>query len=460
MGGRDETWQELSSVEVYYTQTKEWHSLANMTTPRFGCGATRIASSQLLVAGGYNGTTWLNTAEIYDYEMDTWSTIASMPAALKFCVATTLGADHVLVSGRQGERGTPLFCYTISQDKWTTLKTGSIEFGAIVAVQGKLLSMGNGLQDGGSKNTCLLSTTRLLGEHDDMTVSTASKSSSTSTDPESSSHNRDVQSELPWWFASPDAPKVVVPVIPEHEIDQISVLDDDFCSTAAPSVNERPSLQRSNSTYSFSCNSSKTSKRRIMVENEEIMDVKGQNIIFTGSMSSTNHRPHGKGKLQWIATGDSYNGSFRHGMRDGFGHIDYANGDTFEGWFQKDQRHGRGLYHHKKDGRTYEGQYEQDIPNDPNGTMSWKDGTVYVGSFVQGQRTGKGIQRFASGVRYQGDFVRRKYDGFGVCEFADGSVYKGEWRRGRAHGQGRLINTHGHVIYEGKWKNDGPAATR
>ena len=55
LGGRDQAGQELASVDAYDTNTKEWHTLSAMSSPRFGCGAARIASSKMIVVGGFNG---------------------------------------------------------------------------------------------------------------------------------------------------------------------------------------------------------------------------------------------------------------------------------------------------------------------------------------------------------------------------------------------------------------------
>jgi hypothetical protein len=407
------------------------------------------------VAGGYNGKTWLESAEIYDYEADAWTTIANMPEALEFCVVTTLSDDHVLVTGSlEDKKGTPMFCYSISQNRWTSLRACSnIKGCAMVSVLGKLITIGGSTDENGSRFTRV--STNLNGLlDDDHTVSTARSYSSNNIKDEDfvSAMTEEVKSQLPWWSITDNNTKPKL-VIPQHELDQISVLaEDDFASTAPPYVVSESPTKRSNAAR-------KGMGKRRLVEDEATMDVNGRKVIYTGSVSSAHSRPHGKGKMSWVVSGDFYNGSFRHGMRDGFGQMVYSTGDSFEGIFSKDKRHGRGLYRWGKDGRTFDGNYEHDAPHDPNGTMTWKDGTIYVGAFLEGNRSGKGIQCFPSGVRYQGDFVNGKYDGFGVCEFADhGSIYKGHWVKGQAHGQGRLTNADGEVIHDGQWVYDGPVS--
>jgi hypothetical protein len=445
LGGRNDRWQELKTVEAYDLQANEWQSLAPMSTPRFGCGATRIAASKILVAGGFDGSSWLNSAEIYDHETNEWMSAANMPEAMEFCVATTLGeGQYVLVSGK-AQKGTPFFVYNIAQDKWTTLETGvNLSGGSMAAVGTKVLTVD------GSRHARL--STNLMSLLDDDMTETTSRSSSSH--PDIIDFNASLRSEedislVPWW-ASPltmtTTPKLV---IPQHELDLISVLaEDDFGSTIVPSVTSASTRK--------STKSSSHKKNRKLVQQIETMDASGCKVLYTGSVSMSHSRPHGKGKMSWVASGDSYKGSFRQGRMGGYGLLQYANGDSFQGIFQKEQRHGRGLYRWKKDGRSYDGNYEHDVPHDPNGTMAWKDGTIYVGAFVQGKRTGKGIQRFPSGVRYQGDFLNGKYEGFGVCEFADFSSYKGHWAKGKAHGQGRLTDANGQVMHDGRWESDGP----
>lgn len=228
-------------------------------------------------------------------------------------------------------------------------------------------------------------------------------------------------------------------------VDSISLLDEDQSVTTLSCIS-------GTSTDS----PRKRASRHEKVEDFETTDSYGRKVTYTGYISKSQRRPHGKGKMRWLESGNIYTGSFRHGCLDGYGRIKYANGDQFEGLFAKDLRNGRGVFRVKRDGRIVDCIYKNDLPDDPNGTMTWNNGTIYIGSFIEGKRTGKAIQRFPNGVRYQGDFVAGKYHGFGLCEFEDGSVYKGEWVKGKAHGEGKLVKASGAIVHDGNWEHDAP----
>ena len=225
---------------------------------------------------------------------------------------------------------------------------------------------------------------------------------------------------------------------------------------AAPAPNHVASTALTIYNSNMSVASGLSDVPRRLVEAESMMDNYGVPVVYTGQVSERSGKPDGKGRMTWTTTGDIYEGSFRHGARDGNGRMTYKNGDTFQGIYRDDQREGHGVYHYLKENRTYDGLYADDEQEDMNGTMTWKNGTIYIGQFKGSKRTGKGMVRFPNQVKYTGDFVNGKYHGFGVCKFGDGSVYEGQWRKGKAHGQGKLVNAQGQVVHDGSWVNDGP----
>ena len=54
--------------------------------------------------------------------------------------------------------------------------------------------------------------------------------------------------------------------------------------------------------------------------------------------------PHGKGVLQY-ASGDKYQGEFRHGKPEGQGVLNYTNGDHYEGAVMTGTFEGKGVYY-------------------------------------------------------------------------------------------------------------------
>jgi hypothetical protein len=475
LGGRDPTqWNELSSVEAFNTTTKEWTQLANMSRPRFGCGATRISESILLVLGGYDGIEWSSTCEMYDYAENHWTAISSMPIeGLQFVTATTLNDDMVVVSGQASdvtaETGSTLMLYHISQDSWTTLPifppslAEELSGSSVVAVGGKyLLSVGGTDPDGlATKNTRISTnlttviTAAVNGvpfnklDSDNMTVTTYSSTVTPSVVPSSVSVD-DVGSHPLWasptgtskptlnGSASSIAPMSHISINNEMVASAIcgdrSTLSHSTSSTSDEySVYEDDSERVDDTMVSPATRSRKkaaAASKRQVVENYPTVDANDNAVVYTGSV--LNGRPSGKGRMRWAKNGEMYVGGFKQG-----------------------QRHGKGC-HTYSNGRQYEGRFVNDYAHDPNGTMKWKDGALFIGAFVEGRRTGSGIQRFPSGVRYEGDFLNGKYHGRGLCCFADGSLYSGEFMDGKAHGQGVLKDKYGKVLYNGLWQNDSP----
>jgi hypothetical protein len=438
-GGRDHTWRELDSCELYTVETGKWEDVLSMKTPRFGCGLVYLQSVHAVLAvGGYNGSEWTTSCELYHPDEDKWVDSLSMPRAVQFCSATVLtgpdNEEYVVVRGQPVAKETRdvstvglLQCYNVSTKEWIILPAMSETIGAAVTTidQSRLLVLGGGIgEDSESTSTCRFWMTNIAklfaGEADAASVGNSSN-------PQPPMHHGQQQFE--------DTER-----------------EDDDESTVHPFLHAGRSSTAS--VISEATNRTTTSRRK--VENETMMDTVGVEVKFTGYLASETGRPHGKGRMTWPLTGDRYEGRFEHGARQGRALMKYNNGDSFLGFFQDDQREGKGKYQYR-DGRTYEGHYVNDMTEDAKGKMRWKDGTTYVGQFVKGKRTGKGNIIFAnSNVEYEGDFVSGKYHGEGFCRFADGSVYRGQWKHGKAHGKGKLTDSQGKVVHDGKWVNDGP----
>lgn len=65
------------------------------------------------------------------------------------------------------------------------------------------------------------------------------------------------------------------------------------------------------------------------------------------------------------------------------------------------------------------------------GTLLNANGDSYQGFFVDDARHGRGIYRFTSGDVYEGDFLDDNRHGRGVFKFHNGSTYAGEFYMGR-----------------------------
>lgn len=98
--------------------------------------------------------------------------------------------------------------------------------------------------------------------------------------------------------------------------------------------------------------------------------------------------PHGSGTMEY-ADGRTYRGEWNRGHWHGRGRASYPNGDSYEGTYREDQRHGRGVYKWS-DGRRFEGSFANDQRNG-HGLYQWPDGSRYEGGFEEGLRHGTGI---------------------------------------------------------------------
>jgi len=71
----------------------------------------------------------------------------------------------------------------------------------------------------------------------------------------------------------------------------------------------------------------------------------------------------------------------------------------------------------------------------------------------------KGTLTFKNGDVYEGILSNYSYrdvmgDKNGKMTYANGIVYEGEWFNGERKGKGKLMDTHGNVLYDGNWEKD------
>ncbi len=94
------------------------------------------------------------------------------------------------------------------------------------------------------------------------------------------------------------------------------------------------------------------------------------------------------------------------GLLDGKAIIKFSSGDSFEGYYKLGQKNGLGIY------RDASGAY-------------------YEGNWKNNAGDGKGFQKFADGRTYEGDYITGQPDGFGVGKDATGKViHDGQWKDG------------------------------
>ncbi len=138
-------------------------------------------------------------------------------------------------------------------------------------------------------------------------------------------------------------------------------------------------------------------------------------VIAAGSWTgpAVNGKAEGKGELDsTIRYKDGKTEQFKGevemlaGLLDGKAVIKFSSGDSFEGYYKQGQKNGLGIY------RDASGAY-------------------YEGNWKNNAGDGKGFQKFADGRTYEGDFINGQPDGVGVGKDATGKViHEGQWKNG------------------------------
>ena len=138
----------------------------------------------------------------------------------------------------------------------------------------------------------------------------------------------------------------------------------------------------------------------------------------------------------WGWMGSSYKGNIE---------IRYPNGDLYVGGVHGSLYHGKGKIIWKKTGNSYEGDWVYDHQTG-KGRFTWADGDYYEGDFVDGKRTGKGKYVWPNGCYYEGDFVDGDFNGYGIRVYSDGYRYEGQFKDDKRHGKGVLTSPDGTAV--------------
>jgi hypothetical protein len=121
-----------------------WIPTGSMNTPRVNHTATLLLNGKVLVAGGYNAGTILNSAELYDPATGTWSVTGSLNTARFWHTATLRPDGRVLVTGG-GRNLNTAELYDPNTGTWSitaSLNTGRYRHTATPLPDGKVLVTG------------------------------------------------------------------------------------------------------------------------------------------------------------------------------------------------------------------------------------------------------------------------------------------------------------------------------
>lgn len=169
---------------------------------------------------------------------------------------------------------------------------------------------------------------------------------------------------------------------------------------------------------------------------------------------------HGKGRLVYESTGDSYDGEWFEGDIHGEGRFAFSNGDIFAGEFENNQMK-QGIMN-KANGDEYAGDFVNDLFIGYS-LYKYANGDIYCGDFLKGKMNGNGVLKIKQSKfdyagkfednqlvhgqvlthegEYLGEFApnTRAFHGRGIMKHKTGDVYDGKWSDGLMHGHGTLI---------------------
>jgi hypothetical protein len=138
---------------------------------------------------------------------------------------------------------------------------------------------------------------------------------------------------------------------------------------------------------------------------------------------------HGKGMITY-KNGDKYIGDFSHNRVEGKGKYIYANGDTFEGEFRNDKKSGYGESKLLTKQETYKGYYENDKKNG-QGEYFCSNGDHIIGIF-EDDYIKNGKINYKNGETYEGEFScsEQNYrNGKGKHWYKNGGYFEGDWEK-------------------------------
>lgn len=149
--------------------------------------------------------------------------------------------------------------------------------------------------------------------------------------------------------------------------------------------------------------------------------------------------------------GEVYEGSFANGEYHGQGVLSTANGNRYEGRFEKGQFvHGTLT---DASGQTMKGPFKH-FQGDGLMEVTYPGGGVFKVEMRDGQAKGKGELLLADGKRIRADFDGSSADE-GEIDYPNGDRYTGELYAAAAYGKGRMVYANGDV-YEGQFAKDQP----
>lgn len=169
-----------------------------------------------------------------------------------------------------------------------------------------------------------------------------------------------------------------------------------------------------------------------------------------------------------------YTGWFLRDKWNGYGKVEYLNGDIYEGFFSDNKLEGQGVYYYhngekavgnfsdgKLDGQREEYHYLNGdriigkfiCGSAVDGKFIFAGGGTYTGAFKNQVFHGYGNFTLDNNYEYAGEFQDGYWEGHGKLTLSDGRIFEGEFRNGKLEGPGTLTLLSNSVVYESEFQN-------
>eukprot|EP00760_Papus_ankaliazontas_P000427 PhM_4_TR10069/c0_g1_i1/m.103837/K19755/RSPH1; radial spoke head protein 1 len=183
-----------------------------------------------------------------------------------------------------------------------------------------------------------------------------------------------------------------------------------------------------------------------------------------------------KARVKYVCTMGIYAGARdEFSQRSGKGKAWYPNGDTYDGGFFDGNKNGRGVYVYTGLGKsevdtaveklraakpqkestdefvTRTAKHLQVGTHIIEGILEFGYLPCYHGEYLHGLRNGDGVMKNKDGSLYKGQWKNNRRHGQGIMYYLNGDVYSGMWHEGLRHGFGTYLFAGGHGEYKGEW---------
>jgi small GTP-binding protein len=165
---------------------------------------------------------------------------------------------------------------------------------------------------------------------------------------------------------------------------------------------------------------------------------------------------------------NEYQGKIINGKKNGFGKMNYGNGDIYEGNWKDDLRDGEGTLINNN-GDKYYGIWKNDVLNEKI-EIEYINGDIYKGNLKEGKKNGNGMYIYKLlNIVYECNFENDNKNGYGKITFFNKKInirnnnfknikyelYEGEFQDDKIEGDGIFYYASGKII-KGTFRNNKP----